>query len=99
VISKSAITPSFMGRMATMLPACGPAFVWLRTDGQHVGRARLNGYNRRFAQDDSAVPHIDEELAVPGLFQIIGKQALNCANMNCLTPHSNPLGWKTSSGE
>jgi len=49
------------GPDATMLPGVRPSISFgFRTDGQHVGRARLNGYNRRFAQDDSTVPHIDE---------------------------------------
>ena len=45
-------------------------------DGQHVGRARLDGYNRRFAQDDSAVPHIDEGVSCAQVYSnIVGKQA------------------------
>ena len=57
------------------------------TDGQHIGRAGLNGHHRRFAQDDSAIPHIDEGICRAQIYSnIVGKQAFELRKHEfCLT--------------
>jgi hypothetical protein len=31
-------------------------------DGEHVGRARLDGHHGRFAQHDALIPHVNERV-------------------------------------
>src|SRR3984885_13999438 len=58
------------------------------TDSQHVRRARLNCHHRWFAQDDSAIPHIDEGICRAQVYSnVIGKQAFELRkNEFYLTP-------------
>ena len=55
-------------------------------DGEHVGRARLDGHHRRFAQDDSTIPHIDEAIGSAQIYSnVVGKQAFElCKHEICL---------------
>ena len=46
------------------------------TDGEHVGRARLDGHHRRLPQNNSAILHIDEGIGCAQVYSnVVGEQA------------------------
>ena len=63
VISKSAMTPSFNGRIATILPGrAAEHALGLVADGEHLVGADLHGDDRRLAQDDAVVLDINQRV-------------------------------------
>ena len=67
VTVKSAMTPSFIGRMTVMRPAPCRAFPWLpcRPPGWsswHSGRLQADGDDRRLVEDDALAAHVDQRV-------------------------------------
>ena len=63
VTSKSAMTPSFSGRMALMLPGVRPSIrLASMPDGVDLARALVDGDHRRLGQHDAAPAHVDERV-------------------------------------
>ena len=63
VTSKSAITPSFSGRIAWIVPGrAAQHALGLEADGVHLARARVDRHHRRLGQHDAASAHVDERV-------------------------------------
>ena len=63
VTSKSAITPSFSGRIALIVPGgAAEHALGLEPDGVHLARALVDRDDRRLAEHDAAAAHVDERV-------------------------------------
>ena len=59
--SKSAMTPSFSGRIAAIVPGRAPEHpLRLDADRVHLARALVDRDDRRLAEDDAAAADVDE---------------------------------------
>jgi len=61
VTSKSAITPSFSGRIALIVPGVRPSMRFAsRPTAVHLAGALVDRDDRRLREHDAASPHVDE---------------------------------------
>ena len=63
VTSKSAMTPSFSGRIAEIVPGrAAEHALRLDADGVHLARALVDRDDRRLGEHDAAPAHVDERV-------------------------------------
>ena len=66
VTSKSAMTPSFSGRIAVIVPGVRPSIRFASTpDGVHLAGALVDRDDRRLGEHDAAPAHVDERVRGP----------------------------------
>ena len=82
VTSKSAITPSFSGRMADdVARRAAQHALGFFAHGQHFVGARFNGDHGRFAQDDAVILDVNEGVGGSEVdSDVVGKKSQHFVN-------------------